>query len=155
MMMNLLETQASEIRSFLGPAPPSVGGPGGESDVPAPAVMGFAPAYSSSNGSGPHSHRPSTGSHSAHGDNSAQPPHTGSPTDNAAKRKASDGDVEASAKQQRSKRNRVRHSPAPQSHFAFSRFQIPSLLSSELPAFCLTHHTLPPPPGSLVVILDQ
>ncbi|KAK5653784.1 hypothetical protein OQA88_7942 [Cercophora sp. LCS_1] len=104
--MDLLETQASEIRSFLGPAPPAVGASASATDATA-----YSPART-----GPH--RPSShhSSHSALGDNSAhatQPQAGSSPltvngndaSTSASKRRAED-DADSSSKQQRSKRNR-------------------------------------------------
>ncbi|GAB1316109.1 hypothetical protein MFIFM68171_06319 [Madurella fahalii] len=94
--MDQLETQVSDLRSFLGQAPPAP-------EVVSPHDIAYSPA-------GPLRASSHHSSLSAPGDNSApQPP---SPVDSrvsttgAAKRRADDGDGEAVAKQQRSKRNR-------------------------------------------------
>ncbi len=103
--MDLLDAQATEIRSFLGPDPPAT-------SVPATDTA-FSPAHS-----GPL--RQSSTSRSAPGDNSAQSPHqiasspltiNGAVSSTTAKRRATDEDAEGSSKQQRSKRNRVREAP--------------------------------------------
>ncbi len=94
--MDLLETQVSDLRSFLGaaaaPQSPEVVSP---NDVP------YSPGPLRAN-----SHHSSL---SAPGDNSAQqpPPSPLEPRPGTAKRRADDGDADSAAKQQRSKRNRV------------------------------------------------
>lgn len=99
--MDLLESQASDLRAFLGQQPPAAASH--VADVVSPQAVSV-PAYSPDG--------PLPSSHSALGDNSAPQPASPrlEPRDGArtgAKRRADDGDGEAVAKQQRSKRNRV------------------------------------------------
>lgn len=96
--MDQLETQVSDLRSFLSQAPLA------PEEVVSPRDVAYSPA-------GPLRASSHHSSLSALGDNSA--PQPSSPVDSrvsttgAAKRRADDGDGEAVAKQQRSKRNRV------------------------------------------------